>query len=192
MIPYKMIVIFNFRMEQNFLFYTIFFHNARQPYMDSLLQEIILFYKEKSSISYRKGNNTDGTVIISPSYRKLDKYYKDFSKPKNAVIDFVTHVASTTKSSIDEAAECILTSLLQHFEDSFYAAAVKNGVADSLRDALSSEALLTESQVQLSKARVRSQSQKCLRLPMSQTQVMTLRLLTRLVEQDCEKLRKKI
>ncbi len=73
------------------------------------------------------------------------------------MIDFVTHAASTTKSSINEATERILTSLLQHFEDSFYAAAVKNGVADSLRtkmDALSVEALLTESQVQLSKARV--------------------------------------
>ena len=134
------------------------FSTMQGNHMDSLiLQEIILYHKEKSSITYRKGNNTDGTVIIAPSYRKLDKYYKDFSKPKNAVIDFVSHVASLTKSSIDEAAECILTSLLQHFEDSFYAAAVKHGVADGLRtkmDALSVEAMLTESQVQLSKARV--------------------------------------
>jgi hypothetical protein len=91
--------------------------------MDSLLQEIILFHKEKSSITYRKGNKTDGTVIIEPSYKY--KYYKEFSKPKNAVIDFKTHVASITKSSMDKAAKCSLTSLLQHFEDSFYAAAVK-------------------------------------------------------------------
>ncbi len=64
------------------------------------------------------------------------------------MIDFVSHVASLTKSGIDEAAECILTSLLQHFEDSFYTAAVKNGVADGLEkklDALSVEAMLTES-----------------------------------------------
>jgi hypothetical protein len=133
------------------------FSTKQGNHMDSLLREIILFHKEKSSITYRKGNNTDGAVIIAPSYRKLDKYYKDFSKPKNAVIDFVSHVASLTKSSIDEAAECILTSLLQHFEDPFYAAAVKHGVADGLRtkmDALSVEAMLTESRVQLSKARV--------------------------------------
>ncbi len=104
-----------------------------------------------------KGNNTDGTLIIVPSYRDLAKYHRDFDKPNSVLIDFVHAVATNSKTGIDEATESVITAFSQHFEDSFYSTAVKSGAAYSLGkkiDALSVEAMLTESCAQLSKAMI--------------------------------------
>jgi len=125
--------------------------------MDSLLREITNYHKKNSSILFRKGNNTDGTLLIVPSYRDLGKYRNNFTKPNSIVTEFVRAVATNSKSGIDEASECILTAFSHHFEDSFYSTAVNTGVASGLgkkMDALSVEAMLSESRVQLSKARV--------------------------------------
>jgi hypothetical protein len=87
--------------------------------MDSLLHEITNYHKNNSSIFFREGNNTDGTLLIAPSYRDLAKYCKNFTKPNSVVTEFVRAVAINSKSEIDEAAESILTAFSHHFEDFF-------------------------------------------------------------------------
>jgi hypothetical protein len=43
-----------------------------------------------------------------------------FKKPKSAIYDFILSVAKSAKSSMEEAAECVLHSFSHLFEDSFF------------------------------------------------------------------------
>ncbi len=61
--------------------------------MYSLLREITNYHKNNSSILFRKGNNTDGTLLIAPRYRDSAKYHKNFTKPNSVVNKFVHAVA---------------------------------------------------------------------------------------------------
>jgi hypothetical protein len=52
--------------------------------MDCLIQELILFHGN-NQISFTRGNNRQGTVVILPSHRHLDRYEAELSK-KNLLL----------------------------------------------------------------------------------------------------------
>jgi hypothetical protein len=52
--------------------------------MDRLIQELILFHGN-NQISFTRGNNRQGTLVILPSHRHLDRYEADLSK-KNLLL----------------------------------------------------------------------------------------------------------
>ncbi len=47
--------------------------------MDRLIQELILFHGN-NQISFTRGNNRQGTLVILPSHRHLDRYKAELSK----------------------------------------------------------------------------------------------------------------
>ena len=47
--------------------------------------------------------------------------------------DFVSSIAKSTKSSDEDAAECLLTSFSVLYPDSFLSVAVKSGLSDELK-----------------------------------------------------------
>jgi hypothetical protein len=79
----------------------------------------------------------------------LDKYGKHLSKCRAVTTDFVSLIAKNTKSSDEDASECLLTSFLVLHKDSFLSAAVKSGFSEELKrkkmDALLVEAILMDS-----------------------------------------------
>jgi hypothetical protein len=137
------------------LLHSLFLIN-RHSKIDSLVAEIVKLHDSKT-ITYRKGNNTDGILLPLPSYRSLDKYSKHLSKRNAVITDFVSSIAKSTKSSDEDAAECLLTSFSVLYPDSFLSVAVKSGLSDELKrkkmDALSVEAMLTDSGINNNKAR---------------------------------------
>jgi hypothetical protein len=52
--------------------------------MDRLIQELILFHGN-NQISFTRGNNRQGTLVILPSHRHLDRYKAELSK-KNLLL----------------------------------------------------------------------------------------------------------
>jgi hypothetical protein len=52
--------------------------------MDCLIQELILFHGN-NQISFTHGNNRQGTLVILPSHRHLDRYEAELSKKKSTL-----------------------------------------------------------------------------------------------------------
>ncbi len=77
--------------------------------MDRLMQEILLFHRNKQT-NFTCGNNWKGSLIILPSHQHLERYEAELSK-SNLAITIVDIIADSCKSSKEEAAECLLKSI---------------------------------------------------------------------------------
>ncbi len=75
-----------------------------------LIQEIVQCHGN-SSICFTRGNNRTGTLIVLPSYRTLNCYCFDLSKPKAALDEMLKCIVNNTNSTKEEAVSCLLSCL---------------------------------------------------------------------------------
>ncbi len=121
---------------------------------DRLVNEITKF-SGGTEINYKRGNNSEGTLIAIPAFRTLRNYEKSFC----SIIDtLIKAVSRNTKCKPNEACEAFLGGFYNSYEDSFISTAVKQGVANGIppkvMDEVSVEAMLNEAGVNWTNARV--------------------------------------
>lgn len=78
--------------------------------MDRLIQEIIKFHGSET-ITFTRGNNREGTIVILPSFRTLERYTVELSKRESAVDSIIKSISHSTSSTEEKAAECLLNIL---------------------------------------------------------------------------------
>jgi hypothetical protein len=82
------------------LLHSLFSNHAKHGIMDQLLKEVIKFHGS-NVLKYRKGNNTEGTLINLPSYRSLKNYGKYLIKSTSPMATLVNVIAENSKCSAD-------------------------------------------------------------------------------------------
>jgi hypothetical protein len=127
-------------------------------HMDRLLQEIVQLYGGKS-ISYTRGNNRKGTLVVVPSNRTLERYEEDFSKPGSALETMIGSLANSTASTPEDAASCLLSVLFSKYEESFVSVSMEKGLVEGSTmhkkmDIVATEAMLQEANINNSNARI--------------------------------------
>jgi len=126
-------------------------------HMNRLIQEIVLFHGS-TSITFTRGNNRNGTLIMFPSNRTLDRYCDEFTKAQSSLTEVVKCIVSNTNSTEEEAVSCILTALLSKYEECFVSTCIERGVIEGSNpkkmDVVSTEAMLQEANINSGNARI--------------------------------------
>jgi hypothetical protein len=131
------------------LLHSLFLNHSTNGIMDRLLKEVISFNRS-NTLKYRKGNNTNGTLINLPSYRSLKNYGKDLTKPNSPLAILVDFMVENTKCSVDEAIDCAITAVSKIYPQNFVA--VSSGLEKQM-DEVRVEAMLCDAGISDNKAR---------------------------------------
>jgi hypothetical protein len=99
-------------------------------FMDKLLQELVKFYGQKT-IEYVGSNNCNVCLISFPSLRKINRYDTELSKKGSVIDEMVNNVAKSSCASEIAAAECLIYSLFNRFEEQFISVAIDKGILHS-------------------------------------------------------------
>jgi hypothetical protein len=86
--------------------------------MDRLIQEIIKFHGSET-ITFTRGNNREGTIVVLPSFRTLERYSAELSKRESAINAIINSIMKSTGSTEEKSAECLLNILFSQFEETF-------------------------------------------------------------------------
>jgi hypothetical protein len=126
--------------------------------MDRLIQEILLFHGN-NQITFARGNNQKGTLVILPSHWHIDRYVAELSKKKSALDTIIDTVANNSQSTKEEAAEWLLRSMFMKYEDSFVSIAmnkcvINDIIMDKKMDVISTEAMIQEANISTNSARI--------------------------------------
>jgi hypothetical protein len=139
------------------LLHSLFSTHSGHNLYDRLLNEITRF-NEGAEINFKRGNNTEGTLVAVPAFRSLEKYKKDLQADSSIIDIIIKAIAKNSKCNNDEASEALLLAIYHKYEDSFLSAAVRQGVANGIlpkvMDEVSVEAMLNEAGVNWTNARV--------------------------------------
>jgi hypothetical protein len=95
--------------------------------MDSLIQEIVKFNVHKV-IKYMQADNRTGFLLPTQSSRNTETFLVEFGKQGSIVDYFVGLITSSTHCSKEEAAECLVVSVFNKFEEMFAKVAMDKGV----------------------------------------------------------------
>ena len=96
-------------------------------HLDRLVQEILKFHGNRT-IHFTRGNNRKGNLVAIPSYRQLDRYDVEFSKPGSVIDIIIDIISKDCNSSREETAECLLRVLFSKFEESFASVAIEKSL----------------------------------------------------------------
>ncbi len=80
------------------------------------MQEILVYHGNKQ-ITFTRGNNRKGSLVMLPSHWHLANYEAEFSKKKSLIDTIIDIVAENTNNSTAEAAECLLKFFYMKFEE---------------------------------------------------------------------------
>jgi len=131
--------------------------NFNPTTMDKLMQEILVYHGNKQ-ITFTRGNNRKGSLVMLPSHWHLDNYEAEFSKKKSLIDTIINIVAENTNNSTAKAAECLLKSFYAKFEDSFVNIAIEKCLikskSEEKMDVVSTEAMLHEANISTNSARI--------------------------------------
>ena len=126
-------------------------------HMDRLVQEIVQLHGEKS-ITFTRGNNRKGTLIIVPSNRSLERYKDEFSKPGSALDTIIVSLANSTSSTLEDAAACLISVLFSKYEEAFVSVSMEKGLLEASvpkkMDIVATEAMLQEANINNTNARI--------------------------------------
>jgi len=104
-------------------------------------------------------NNQKGTLVILPSHRHLDRYEAELSKKKSTLDTIIDTVTNNSKSTKEEATECLLRSLFMNYEDSFVSIAmnkcvINEKIIEKKMDVISTEAMIQDANISTNSARI--------------------------------------
>ncbi len=85
---------------------------------NQLVNEIVKF-SGGITISYRRGNNTEGTLLPVPFFHNIMKYQKELSKDGTLIDAAVKAIEKSAKCDEQEAAESLLSGICSRYEDAF-------------------------------------------------------------------------
>jgi hypothetical protein len=123
----------------------------------SFKNEIVRFYN-RSDITFKRGKNTEATLVAVPSFWCLSRYEKELKKQNSIIDTAVSAISRSSNTSLNDACETFLSGMYHKFEDPFLSIAVKQGVANQMSpkvmDEVSVEAMLNKAGVNWTNARV--------------------------------------
>jgi hypothetical protein len=136
------------------LLHSLFSLDLGKNLYNRLLNEVVKYNCVKS-IKYTRGHNTEGIIIAVPSFQNLSGYNKESRKKESMIDDIIQAIVRSSKSTIEEACEALLTGLFNKYQDAFFTVALNNGVASSkVMDEVSVEAMLSEAGVNWTNGRI--------------------------------------
>jgi hypothetical protein len=125
--------------------------------MDRLVQEIVQLHGGKS-ITFTRGKNRKGTLIVVPSNRSLERYKDEFSKPGSALDTIIGSLANSTSSTLEDAAACLISVLFSKYEEAFVSVSMEKGLLEASvpkkMDIVATEAMLQEANINNTNARI--------------------------------------
>ena len=102
-------------------------------------------------------NNRNGYLISFPSLRKTSRYDFELAKKGSVINEMVSNISKSSNVSEAEAAECLIRSLFNRFEQPFVSIAIEKGLVNSKShkkmDAASVEAMLSEARLNTKNSR---------------------------------------
>jgi hypothetical protein len=129
---------------------------VHSDFMDKVLQELVKYHGKKT-IEFMGSNNRKGYLISFPSLRTANRYDIELSKKGSVVDEIVKNICESASVSEAEAAECVIRSLHNRYEQSFVSVGMEKGVinGDPSRkmDAASVEAMLSEARLNTKNSR---------------------------------------
>lgn len=139
------------------LLHSLFLSNPGCNLFDRLLNEITRL-NESTELKFKRGNNTEGTMIIVPAFRGLDNYEKHLKGNESVIDSLLNAITRHSKCQNEEAAEALLMALYHKCEEPFISVAVRKGVANGIppkvMDEVSVETMLHEAGVNWTNGRI--------------------------------------
>jgi len=110
------------------------------------------FVSREQSITFTRGNNQKGTHVIVPSHRHFDSYEAELSKKKSTLDTIIETVAKISKSTKEEATECLLRSMFMKYVVAFVSiamnkCAIHEKIIEKKMDVISTEAMIQEANI---------------------------------------------
>jgi hypothetical protein len=127
-----------------------------EKHMDSLIQEIVKFNGGKV-IKYMQANNRTGFLLPMPSSQNTERFLVEFGKRGSIVDDIMGLITSSAQCSKEEAAECLIVSVFNKFEETFVKVAMDKGVMPNVHrkmDAARTEAMLCKTGLNTKNSRI--------------------------------------
>jgi hypothetical protein len=117
-----------------------------EKHMDSLIQEIVKLNKRKV-IKFMQANNRTAFLLPLPSSQNTKRFLVEFGKGGSIIGKIVVLITSSTHCSKEEAAECLIVTVFNKFEEIFVKVAMDKGIMPNVHhkvDIARIEAMLCE------------------------------------------------
>jgi hypothetical protein len=113
---------------------------------------------EINQFFFTRGNNRKGTLVIVPSNQTVEHCKEELSKPRSVADALLECIVESTNSTAENAALCLLSVLFSKFEEPLISVCIEKGLidenVDKKMDIIATEAMLQESNINNTKARI--------------------------------------
>ena len=98
---------------------SLFSSNPGINVYDKLLNEIARF-TDGPELNFKRGNNTEGTLVAIPAFRTLEKYKKNLKADSSILDVIVKAIARNSKCQSNEASEALLLAFYKSMKILFF------------------------------------------------------------------------